>query len=649
MLQNNPLLIHLKQKLHTQTLRVEGVVKCTEKNFGFLEIDTQKSYFIPPLQMKKVMHGDRIIAVIHTNKDRENAEPETLIEPFLTRFVGRIYKQYSGRLSIIPDHPLLNNHVIQCYAMNSLKQNFQNGDWAVAEMRNHPLKEKRNFYAELIEFITNADDNFAPWWVTLSRYNLEREAPNVSCGEMIDQNEYERTDLTSLSFITIDKANTKDIDDALHISETIEGNLLLTIAIADPTAYIKEGSEVDQLASQRAFTNYLPGFNIPMLPRKLSDDICSLHPNMRRSALVCSVTVFKNGNIGNDIKFFVAWIKSKAKLVYDEVSDWLENNGNWQPENHIVAEQIILLHRLCLIRSKWRQHYALVFKDRPDYSFVIGKQGEVLDILVEPRRIANRVIEEAMILANICAAKILKEKLGFGIYNLHNGFETTNAEQAANLLAEYGIITDYTSIMTLEGFCNLHRLLDLQTTKYLNNRLRKFQSFTEFSTKPGPHFALGLDAYATWTSPIRKFGDIINHRLLKAIIRGACINPPNNATVITISERRRLNRLAERDIVNWLHVIFLTKFIGNEHNFNAEIIDILRGGMRVRLQENGAIAFVPALFIHSIRNEIELSQEYGLIRIKGKVMYSVTDIIKVNIVEIRTTTRNIIVRPVINL
>ena len=111
MLQDNPLLAQLKQQLHSQTPRAEGVVKATEKGFGFLEVDAQKSYFIPPPQMKKVMHGDRIVAVIHTEKDRESAEPEELIEPFLTRFVGKVQGK-NDRLSIVPDHPLLKERLL---------------------------------------------------------------------------------------------------------------------------------------------------------------------------------------------------------------------------------------------------------------------------------------------------------------------------------------------------------------------------------------------------------------------------------------------------------------------------------------------------------------------------------------------------------
>ncbi|TCB94869.1 exoribonuclease II [Enterobacter wuhouensis] len=643
MFQDNPLLAQLKQQLHSQTPRAEGVVKATEKGFGFLEVDGQKSYFIPPPQMKKVMHGDRVMAVIHTEKERESAEPEELVEPFLSRFVGKVHRK-DDRLSIVPDHPLLKD-AIPCRAERGVEHDFKEGDWAVAEMRRHPLKGDRGFYAELTQFITFGDDHFVPWWVTLARHNLEKEAPDGIATEMQDEG-LTRRDLTALEFVTIDSASTEDMDDALFAEEGPDGKLHLTVAIADPTAWIVEGSKLDDMAKVRSFTNYLPGFNIPMLPRELSDDLCSLRPNEVRPVLACRMTIAADGTIEDDIEFFAATIESKAKLAYDNVSDWLENTGSWKPETDAIAAQIRLLHRICLNRSEWRKTHALVFKDRPDYRFVLGEKGEVLDIVAEPRRIANRIVEEAMISANICAARILRDRLGFGIYNVHTGFDPANTEALAALLKNHDVLVDPEEVLTLPGFCKLRRELDAQPSGFLDSRIRRFQSFAEISTEPGPHFGLGLDAYATWTSPIRKYGDMVNHRLLKAIVKGESIARPQDDTTLQMAERRRLNRMAERDVGDWLYARFLKDKAGTDTRFAAEIIDISRGGMRVRLVDNGAVAFIPAPFLHAVRDELVCSQENGTVQIKGETVYKVTDVIDVNIAEVRMETRSIIARPV---
>lgn len=642
MLQDNPLLAQLKQQLHSQTPRAEGVVKGTEKGFGFLEVDAQKSYFIPPPQMKKVMHGDRIIAVIHSEKDKESAEPEELVEPFLTRFVGRVQRK-DDRLSIVPDHPLLKD-AIPCRAARGVEHDFKEGDWAVAEMRRHPLKGDRSFYAELTQFITYGEDHFVPWWVTLARHNLEKEAPDGIATEMQDEG-LERRDLTGLDFVTIDSASTEDMDDALYAEEAADGRLHLTVAIADPTAWIVEGSKLDKAAKVRSFTNYLPGFNIPMLPRELSDDLCSLRANEPRPVLACRMIIDADGAIADDIEFFAATIESKAKLAYDSVSDWLEGNGGWTPPGDAIAAQITLLARICALRGEWRHNHALVFKDRPDYRFVLGEKGEVLDIVAEPRRIANRIVEESMIAANICAARVLRDKLGFGIYNVHTGFDAAKTEQLAELLKTHDVHVDAQEVLTLNGFCKLRRELDAMPSGFLDSRIRRFQSFAEISVEPGPHFGLGLEAYATWTSPIRKYGDMVNHRLLKAIIKGESPARPQDDITVQMAERRRANRMAERDVADWLYARFLKDKTGTETRFSAEIIDISRGGMRVRLVDNGAVAFIPAPFIHAVRDELVCSQENGTVQIKGETAYRVSDVIDVTIAEVRMETRSVIARP----
>ena len=484
-----------------------------------------------------------------------------------------------------------------------------------------------------------------PWWVTLARHNLEKEAPNGVATEMQDEG-LTRRDLTALEFVTIDSASTEDMDDALYAEESADGKLHLTVAIADPTAWIVEGSKLDETAKIRAFTNYLPGFNIPMLPRELSDDLCSLRPNEVRPVLACRMTIAADGAIEDDIEFFAATIESKAKLAYDNVSDWLENTGSWKPESDAIAAQIRLLHRICLNRSEWRQTHALVFKDRPDYRFVLGEKGEVLDIVAEPRRIANRIVEEAMISANICAARVLRDKLGFGIYNVHTGFDPANTEALAALLKNHDVHVDPEEVLTLPGFCKLRRELDAQPSGFLDSRIRRFQSFAEISTEPGPHFGLGLEAYATWTSPIRKYGDMVNHRLLKAIIKGETVARPQEETTLQMADRRRLNRMAERDVGDWLYARFLQDKAGTDTRFAAEIIDISRGGMRVRLVDNGAVAFIPAPFLHAVRDEMVCSQENGTVQIKGETVYKVTDVIDVTIAEVRMETRSIIARPV---
>ncbi len=645
MFQDNPLLTQLKQQFQSQKTKVEGIVRGTRKGFGFLETEGQKSYFIPPLYMKKVMHGDRITASLRIEKDREIAEPETLIEASLAHFIGRIVRK-NNQLSVLPDSPVL-KEAIPCHPVAGLTQDFHNGDWITAQITQHPLSANRAFNASITGFITHAEDRFAPWWVTLSCHNLEREAP-VMVPLTAPDDRLQRQDLTTLDFITIDSASTQDMDDALYVEENSDGSLLLYVAISDPTAWFDKDTELDITARKRAFTNYLPGFNIPILPRELSENLCSLHPHKERHALVCRMKIDKEGTLNEDIHFFTALITSKAKLVYDQVSDWLENKGHWQPENTQIAQQIKLLERICDIRSQWRRQHALTFKESPDWQFVFDEKGDVLDVIMEERRIANRIVEECMIAANICAATALQAHYGFGIYNVHQGFDPALLEQAASLLKTHGISTSIDELRTLDGFCAMRRQLDAKPDRFIDHRMRRFQSFAEVSTTPGPHFGLGLPAYATWTSPIRKYGDMVNQRLLKAIINNIQAEKPEPAITAQLTERRRLNRLAERYLNDWLYAGYLKDKAETDARFQAEVIDITRGGLRIRLQENGATAFIPASFLHPVRDELICSQETGTALLKGEILYRQGDIIDVRIAEVCMENRSIIARPVVS-
>lgn len=642
MFQNNPLLTKLKKNLHAKIPRVAGIVKSNERGFGFLEVDAQKSYFIPPKNMKKVMHGDKIIALLKIEKDREIVEPEKLIEAFLNRFVGKIAKK-DNKLFIIPDHPFLKDPIV-CKPDQNCINIFNHGDWAVAKLIQHKLKGDHIFYAELHEKITQENDPFTPWWVTLARHNIDRKEPISEENDIVLKDNYPRKDLTNLDFITIDNINTKDIDDALFVDEMPNGEISLIVAIADPTAYIKQGSKLDSIAFKRGFTNYLPGFNIPMLPRNLSEDICSLHPNKCRPVLACHIVILKDGSISKKIHFFLAWIKSKAKLSYEHVSDWIEKLGTWIPTIPSIEKQILILHRLCLLRIQWRKINAVLFKDSLEYRFHLSENGNVLDVSVEKRRIAHKMIEECMIIANISAANFLSKNLGFGIYNIHSGFDLVNAENAVSFLKSCHLNFQVEDIKTLKGFCNLRRVLNVVSNSYIDSRIRRFQSFGDLSITPGPHFALGFLEYATWTSPIRKYSDIINHRLLKSIIQKEEAIKPNEEIKFSINEKRRRNRMAERDISDWLYTILLKKKQYHNRKFDAEITDISRNGIRARLIENGAYVFIPGIFIHDIREEITFNKEAGKIFINNTMHYKISDVIQVVLSEIRIETRSIIAK-----
>ena len=648
MFQDNPLLAQLKKQIQETLPKKEGYIKATDRGFGFLETDNKESIFIPPVYMKNVMHGDRVIAVLRTEKEREVAEPQELVEQSITRFIGRV-KLIRNRLHVIPDHPQLKEAIKARAAKGLNPETLKEGDWVVAELTRHPLAgSNQPFFCEVNEKITDSNDKIAPWWVTLARHQLPNAEPAPQDSwAMLDEG-IERQDLTDLPFITIDGESTKDMDDALYTVANDDGSYEITIAIADPTSYIAVGDKMDDEARERGFTIYLPGRNIPMLPRELSDELCSLIENEKRPVLCCRVSIDNTGVIQDDITFFGAWIKSQGRLSYNNVSDFLENGhcDNWTP-NAVIEQQIVALQGFAILRSDWRMANAVVFPDRPDYRFELSEDNDVVAIHTDLRRIANRMIEEAMITANICAGRALQEKFATGVFNVHSGFHQEKLDTAMEFITNAEAPFTKEEIVTLEGFSALRRWLNTLDSTYLDNRLRKFQAYSEVANTPAPHYAMGLDVYATWTSPIRKYGDMINHRLLKALITGnEPSQKPDDNVGDEIANHRRHHRMAERDVSDWLYVRLLKDAVKKETIFKAEIFDINRAGMRVRLLENGAAAFIPGSLIVDNKERIVCSGELGIINIDGVKEYQLGDTFDVKLAEVRAATRQLVAKPV---
>ncbi|WP_333003745.1 exoribonuclease II [Vibrio coralliilyticus] len=649
MFQDNPLLAQLKQQIQETLPKKEGTIKATEKGFGFLEVDSKTSFFIPPPYMKKCMHGDKVKAIIRTEKEREVAEPEELLEQGVTRFIGRV-KLFKGKLNVAPDHPQLKKLSLKARVKKGLKSDdFKEGDWVVAHLIRHPLKGDNGFFVEISEKITDADDKIAPWWVTLAQNDLPNSEPaGIDNWEIKDDAELERVDMTHVPFVTIDGESTKDMDDALYAKKTETGDFELTIAIADPTAYITPDSDMDKVARERGFTIYLPGRNIPMLPRDLADELCSLIENEERPVLCCTVTISKDGVIGDDVKFFAANIKSHARLAYDHVSDWLETGQSeaWQPTEEI-AEIVRDLYEFSKARAEWRETHAVVFPDRPDYRFELSEDNDVVAIHADMRRSANRLVEESMITANICAGKALKASFDSGVFNTHAGFKPEKIADVIELVNPEGELPfTAESVVTLEGFAELRRWLAKQETSYLDNRIRKYQAYSEIGNQPLPHYAMGLELYATWTSPIRKYGDMINHRMLKAHILGkAPVQTADESVGEELALHRKHHKIAERNVGDWLYARTLAEEPAKETVFNGEIFDVSRAGIRVRLIENGAAAFVPGSLILANKERLECNGEAGTVSIDKEVIYRLGDVVELVLNDVNQETRSIVAKP----
>ncbi|MEL0629803.1 exoribonuclease II [Psychromonas aquatilis] len=647
MFQDNPLLNQLKQTMKANTPKRTGIVKASDRGFGFLETDKGKRFFIAPSEMKKVLHGDRISATIQENGDKSSAEPVELKQTEITDFVAQISIS-PKRVSIKANNPLIQGFFKIKGAMQLANKGYHDGDWVNVKLLTHAL-EGNGFLVEVTEKIAEHNDPFAYRLIAVANHKLPNKAPEFDHPWQVTDPELERKDLTKVPFFTIDGVNTQDMDDALFVEENPQG-WTLTVAISDPSAYVPEMTDLDKEAYKRSFTLYLPNFNVPMLPRDLSDSLCSLKEGEKRATICCSIQIASNGEIIGEPEFFAAWIKSHYRLNYHDVSNFLENEElneqQWKP-NKELSQLLHTLDNATEVRHQWRCKNTIVMKNQPDYTLKLNNKGEVYEILCEPRRTANRLVEESMIVANVCAGDFLAKHKKQGVFNVHSGIASDRLEKAVKLLADYNIKTDSASLATLSGYVAMRQQVALLNNAYLDHRLRRLLSYADTSAAPAPHFTMGVKHYATWTSPIRKYGDLINHRLIKSVLTNQQATPVAADIGVHLNEARKAQRMAERDVNNLLYCNYLKDQEDADWRYKAEIFDIVKAGCRVRVQENGATFFIPNSLLSkptSDNKKVECCREEGVVKVAGNVELQLGDVIDVMLSSVKPESRQLIAK-----
>lgn len=655
LLKNNDLLSQLKNQLRENTPRVEGRIKGTDKTFGFLEAEDGKSYFIAPPHMKKVLPGDVVKGVVHSETDAKgneklSFEPEELLEAGLSTFIGRVHKQ-GNRLQVLPEMHGFNQPLPTKLAAGLDAANFAEGDWVKAELVQHALQgNKPQFLVSVNQLVAQSADAGAPWKVVLARHDLPAEQPVFAQEWQFTEPEgLVREDLTAENFFTLDSHSTQDMDDALAVTALPNGGWRLQVAIADPAAYIQPQSPADLEAQKRAFTLYLPALTVTMLPKEISDNLCSLVALEKRPAMVVSLELNAEGAVVGQPKFCAAWIESKAKLDYQEVATWLEQEAAsaWQPETAELAASLQALAALAQARLAWRKDNAVIGQDFVDYQFILNADREVIDICLEERLVSHKMVEEAMLLANLSAAEFFSQQNLAAVYNHHTGFIAEKTEKLQELintyLPEVSANLNAVDLNELQAYRQLREALSQQPSGWLDSRIRRLQNYAELGAEPAVHLSLGFPCYATWTSPLRRYGDLINLRILKAVLAQQEPSALEATLIEALAQARKLNRQAEREVKDWLYARFLAPQVGQR--FEAEIFNINRGGLRVRLLANGASAFVPASSLHANKDELICDAENGWVLVQDKKVYHLTDKLEVELTEVKVDKASLVARP----
>tara|TARA_X000001036_G_scaffold175339_1_gene165923 strand:- start:8219 stop:9724 length:1506 start_codon:yes stop_codon:yes gene_type:complete len=439
---------------------------------------------------------------------------------------------------------------------------------------------------------------------------------------------FKRKNLKDLDFVTIDGEDAKDFDDAVYC-EKFEGSWKLYVAIADVAHYVENNSNIDKEAKKRGTSTYFPGYVVPMLPEILSNNLCSLRPSEDKYTIVAEILIGNDGKI-KTYKFYNALINSSARLTYNQVDEYLNNKNIIKDKN--VVENINNLFELYKILKKSREKRNAVNFDTQEFSFVLDKNNEIKGLKNNVRLESQKLIEECMIMANVASSLFIKKNKSASLYRVHDEPTLEKIEDASISLKNLGYTLSKSKIPNTE---DINKLIELARKKLDDNLvtsiLLRSMSRAEYTPKNIGHFGLALKSYNHFTSPIRRYPDLIVHRIIKNIIeKKESKYDFNNLEKIglTCSENERNSELAERELQSILLCNYATKFIGK--TFTATVNSIVNFGLFISVIEEPIQGLI---HISSLGNEYFIYNEKKNILIgdKSKKIYKIGDKINVKL------------------
>ena len=573
----------------------KGFVQTHPDGFGFLKPESGgKDIFLAERQMRKLMNGDKAAVKIESyDKRRERSEGELIavLERAHQSVVGR-YHSEGGIDFLIPDDKRLTSDIL---LNRDVGHTAKPGDIAVVRITDYPTQHNQPI--GIIESVLG-QDNAPGMEVTIAlnthsiphHWNEDVQAEIKDFTHQVEEaDKLDREDFRNLPFVTIDGSDARDFDDAVYC-EPVDKGFRLYVAIADVAHYVKIGSALDQEAIDRGTSVYFPGEVVPMLPEVLSNGLCSLNPDVDRLCMVCCMEISQNGVIKQH-DFFEGIIHSHARLIYDDVAAVIfENKEEGAPALQRVRGDLENLKKVYLALAKARKRRHAIEFDTNEVIFKYNDERKIEGIEPVVRNQAHLLIEECMIAANISAARLLKKKKIPTLYRNHEGPNSDKLPNLAEFLLGFGISftaekptpTDYAKI--IEQIKPLPEFSMIQTVVLRSMMQANYSP----DTKVG-HFGLALKDYAHFTSPIRRYPDLLVHRGIKQWIYQGSNNgfEYDLAAMTSLGEScSRYERRADdatRDASDWLKCEFLQKRIGQQ--YSGIVSGVTSFGLFVQLEE----------------------------------------------------------------
>ena len=519
------------------------------------------------------------------------------------------------------------------------------GDAKDGDLVSFDLSRKGRFtqpQAKIIKTLGNPDDQSQISLIAIHAHGLPDAFPNHVLEEtrhLPKPNKGNREDLTKLPLITIDPPDARDHDDAVFAAPDPdpknEGGHIVWVAIADVAHYVRSGTPLDNEAQKRANSVYFPDRVVPMLPEKISNDLCSLIEGKERPALAVQMIFDKSGKKRSH-KFMRAIIRSHAKLSYQEAQAAIDGNPDAKT-GPLLDEVLKPLWNAYKALSKARDKRAPLDLDLPERKIILDKNGHVERITTPARLEAHRLIEEFMIQANVAAAEALEAKSTPLVYRRHDSPSYEKLKAVRDFLETLDLKLPHGGSLRPQAFNKI--LKDAKTlpvSDLVNEVILRAQAQAEYHLENSGHFGLNLARYAHFTSPIRRYADLIVHRaLISAFKMGDDgLDPKTLPRLVDIakhiSETERRAMAAERETNDRLIAAHLEKQIGA--TFNARIAGLTRSGLFVKLDETGADGFIPASTIDDDYYE-HVEEAHALIGQRNNLAYRLGDRVEVRLKE----------------
>nr|WP_295605829.1 ribonuclease R [uncultured Terrisporobacter sp.] len=568
------------------------------KGYGFVESDEEftQDLFIPKDDINGALHNDRVMAeIVTTATEDKRAEGKVIkiIKREVTRVVG-LFQENKSFGFVVPDDKKFNQDIfIPKRGFNGAK----NDDKVVCEITLWP-QENRKPEGKIIEVLGKKGERGVEIDSIIRAHGLPEEFPkkvideaNYVSSQDLEDEIARRLDLRHLDIFTIDGEDAKDLDDAISIEVLPNGNYKLGVHIADVTHYVREKSKLDKEALKRATSVYLVDKVIPMLPKQLSNGVCSLNPFEDKLTLSCIMEIDENGKVVNS-EIAETVINSKARMTYTEVSDILEKDDEKLKQTFAKqVEDFKNAEKLARILMKRRERRGAIDFDFPEAKIILNREGKVVDIKCYERRISNKMIEEFMLVANETVAEhFYWLQLPF-VYRIH---ETPSAEKMEDLnkfIATFGyhIKGDLEDVHPKEIQSLVEKIKGTKEEESISTIALRSMKQAKYSPQCIGHFGLAAKYYCHFTSPIRRYPDLQIHRIIKEQLNNKLNNKRQEQLSHIVeyastqsSERERAAELAERDVHDFYKACYMADKVGQE--FDGVVSSVTSFGMFVELE-----------------------------------------------------------------